>query len=268
LKENAIEHQSEQLIINKENIKMTQLVFHTPKTFEKSIFISNDHSPNITKRKPDQLIDTFEQQSINHRYSITSLDSLEHNSHISNPIQTQQKESTFKTTTLTRTFAFDRVCMEKSECVKEQNINGPETYIEEQSILPFYLNNKGNNPSPFFRLIKKHTRSVKSEYHLCNNEIKINDPLLFQMKYLDGRPTLTDFNALESLQKSQLLTNSISSRLSTSKISLIQDLSYRKRILNRVQTFFKSTSNDQSKPWQQKTIFELFNERKNKTNYQ
>jgi hypothetical protein len=235
------------MLINKEHVKVTEVHIHEPKKPDKSVLMSKDDPPNFTNEQ--------------HHCPITNLSSTENKTHISNSIQIQQEKSTLETTTtLTRIFTFDRTCMEKSDRAKEQEINDNETHIKEQSVLPFDLDKVNNlpNPSTFFRLIKKHTRTIKSGYYLHDDKMKINEPTLLQVKYVDGRQTLTDLNALESMQKFQL---------NLLKNSYKQDLSYRKRILNRVQSFLKSTnSNEQSIPWQQKTVLELYYERKNKVN--
>ena len=74
--------------------------------------------------------------------------------------------------------------------------------------------------STLLRLIKKRSRIINSEYYLSLDEIKINEPKLLQVKYSDGRPTLTNNNGLDSIENSQLLKTSISSRLSLSKNSI------------------------------------------------
>jgi len=254
LKRNAIEHQAQQMMLNGGRVRVTQLLIHLPKKPFESVLTPINVSPDIPKQKTNQLINTSKQQSINHRCSIASFDSSESDSHISNSISTQQDKSTLETTTFTRTFTFERV--------KEQKINYAETYHEEQPVLPFYLDNNLSKPTTLLRLIKKRTRVVNSEYYLSSDEIRTNEPTLLQVKYLDGRRTLTNLNALESIEKSQLSTASISSRMSLSKISTAKDLSYGKRVLNRFQNFFRPNSNEQSKPWQKKTVLELFNEKK------
>jgi hypothetical protein len=213
LKENAIEHQSKPMIPHEEYAKVTQVLIH------------NDSS-NIIKQKING-----SKQSLNHRCSIISIDSIENDSYTSNTFQTHQE-----TTTLIHTCTSERTCQERSD-------------LKDQSVLPLYLDTK---PSSFLRSIKSRTRLVKSEYYFPNDEIPTTEPLLLKMKYLDGRPTLTDLNALESFQKSQF----------SSKISSAQNTSYGKRLFNRVQNFFKSPSS-----YQQKTIFELFNEKKTKVNH-
>lgn len=211
------------MIMNKEHVKMTQLHIHKPNKFSDNSFVS-----------------TSKQEPRNHSCIVPDFHRL-------NSIQTSQEKSILETATLTRTYTFDRQRMDKSDSGKEHENNSPERYHDEQSTL--------------LRLVKKRTGIVKSEYYLTNDEIKTNEPTLLQVKYFDGRPTLTNFDALESMEKSKLLR---SSRLNFSKTSITQDLSYGKRILNRVQTFIKPPSNDQTKPWQQKTLFGIFNEIKNK----
>jgi hypothetical protein len=237
------------MMIKGGRVKMTQSVIHSPKKLIKSVLTPINASLNIPKQKTNQLINISEQ---NRYCSISSFDS--NDSHLSNSISTQQDKSTLETTTFTRTFTFERA--------KEQKINCAETHDEQQPVLPLYLDNNLSKPTTLLGLIKKRTRVVNSKYYLSNDEIRTNEPTLLQVKYLDGRRTLTNLNALESFEKSQLLTTSISSRMSLSKISTKKDLSYGKRILNCFQRFFRSNSNEQSKPWQQKTILELFNEKK------
>jgi len=237
------------MMINGGRVKVTQLVIHSPKKLVKSVLTPINTSLNIPKQKTNQLINISEQ---NRYCSISSFDL--NDSHLSNSISTQQDKSTLETTTFTRTFTFERA--------KEQKINCAETYHEEQPVLSFYLDNNLSKPTTLFRLVKKRTQIVNSDYYLSSDEIQTNEPTLLQVKYLDGRRTLINFNALESFEKSRLLSTSISSRMSLSKISTTKDLSYGKRILNCFQRFFRSNSNEQSKPWQQKTILELFNEKK------
>ena len=116
---------------------------------------SDDESLNITKLRTVRDINEYHptiispvaaeqqlsiQQSNSSRYSSTSLDSIENKSSPSSPvrqritttfsnlsskrplhpIQIQRPSPTMGTTTLTRTFAFDRACMEKYVQIKEQ----------------------------------------------------------------------------------------------------------------------------------------------------
>lgn len=141
----------------------------------------------------------------------TSLDSIEHS--CPRPSTFSHLSKPEKSIEETTTFTLDRTCIKKLQHTA--------------------------------RLIKKHSRFVKSEYDLLTNEIKSIEPSLLRMKYLDGRPTLIDLNAIESFQKSH---------------------THQKRILNCLQTFLNPPSTDQSKSWQHKTIFELINERKTKRN--
>lgn len=139
-------------------------------------------------------------------------------------------------------------------------------------------------------LMKRYARSVSSEYRLAHqNEIhRSAEPTLLQVNYLDGRRTLKDDNAREQLQRTHTLSSSISSRLNRlglPKVSSAQDLSlpsttasmsgsFRKRMFSRFRSLVESTSAEQqqagppplSRPWQQKTIGELFSERKYKVN--
>jgi hypothetical protein len=140
--------------------------------------------------------------------------------------------------------------------------------------------------SSILSLMKKYARTVSTEYHLThsNNAKHINEPTLLEVKYLDGRSPLKDDIARESFRKTQTLSGSISSRFNriglSSKLSSTQDLSSvtskalngscRKRILDRFRTLLDTTSAEhqsppyQSRPWQHKTITELFHERKYK----
>ncbi len=146
------------------------------------------------------------------------------------------------------------------------------------------VSNSLTNPSSSSILcsMKKYARTVASEYRLThhNNENLFTEPTLLQVKYLDGRRALKDDHARESFQKIQTLSGSISNRLNRlglSKMSSTQDLSspttsfnnsYRKRILNRFRMLIENNSTEESqpRPWQHKTISELFNERKYKFN--
>jgi hypothetical protein len=134
-------------------------------------------------------------------------------------------------------------------------------------------------------LMKKCTRIVTSEYRLShknNNEDMSAEPTLLQVKYLDGRLPLKDGYNRESLRKPQTLSGSVSTRLNRlglQKMLSTQDLSttptttslngsYRKRMFNRFRTLMDNNSQEQqqSRPWQHKTIKELFIERKYKIN--
>jgi len=132
--------------------------------------------------------------------------------------------------------------------------------------------------------MKKYARTVSSEYRLTQNNTKTipAEPKLLQVTYLDGRLPLKINYAGELPQKTQTLSDSISSRLNKlglTKISSTQDLStsttsfnnsYRKRMCNHFRTFIENNSREPSpsRPWQHKTIIELFNERKQKVNRQ
>jgi hypothetical protein len=161
--------------------------------------------------------------------------------------------------------------------------------VEHHSSIPYSISvsNNPSKPSSLISSIKKYARTITSEYHLThyNNENTFTEPTLLQVKYLDGRLPLTDDQARESFRKNQTLSGSISNRLNRfglTKISSTQDLSsettsfnisYRKRMLNRFRTFIENNSTNsssisQSRPWQHKTITELFNERKLKVHRQ
>jgi hypothetical protein len=134
--------------------------------------------------------------------------------------------------------------------------------------------------------MKKYARTITSDYHLTHNNSNIfNEPTLVQVKYFDGRLPLKNDHTRESFQKSHTLSDSISSRLNRlglTKMASTQDLSfqttsfntsYRKRMLNRFRTFIENNLSEspspspQSRPWQHKTISELYNERKTKINH-
>jgi hypothetical protein len=135
--------------------------------------------------------------------------------------------------------------------------------------------------------MKKYARTVVSEYRSSfnNNKYLSTEPKLLEVKYLDGRLPLRDDEAREAFQRSQTLSGSISNRLhrpNLSKMSSVQDLStqttsfhnsYRKRILNRFRTLIENNSIEssqlpQSRPWQHKSISELYNEKKHEVNRQ
>jgi hypothetical protein len=129
--------------------------------------------------------------------------------------------------------------------------------------------------------MKKYARTVATEYRssLSNNGNVSTEPKLIQVKYLDGRCPLRDDHARQSFQKPQTLSGSISNQLSRfglSKMYSTHDLSlqttsfncsYRKRMLNRFRTIIEDNSPEPSqlppsRPWQHKTISELYNEKK------
>ena len=141
--------------------------------------------------------------------------------------------------------------------------------------------------------MKNYARTVSSEYRFSHHQANpFNEPTLLQVKYLDGRQSLRNDQARESFRKSKAFSDSISShlnRLGLNKVSSTQDLaspttsfhmSYRKRMLNRFRTFIENNSHDESscssssssssqaRPWQHKTITELYNERKTKVHRQ
>jgi hypothetical protein len=132
--------------------------------------------------------------------------------------------------------------------------------------------------------MKKCARTIASDYRLSLNNSNIsNEPTLLQIKYFDGRLPLKDDDARVSFRKSHAFSDSIATRLN--RLGLIQtnstqDLSFqttsfttscRKRILNRFRTFIENNLSEspspQSRPWQHKTISELFHERKMKINH-
>jgi hypothetical protein len=205
------------------------MLFHT---LDESISVSADESSDIIKletndkiNEHESLSNPTEQQSIDIQCSITSLASTSH---------VDQQKPIIETTTFTRTLAFDHTCIDKYNRVEEQKMYSIETTT---------------NTSIFRRLIKNGTRIMKSKYDLSNYKIKSNEPSLIQIKYLDGRTTLTDIDAQESY--------------TSSRLSLSTHSSYRKRIFNHFQTVFKPNSTEQ---WQRKSVFGLFNERKSKAN--
>ncbi|CAF0885887.1 unnamed protein product [Rotaria sp. Silwood1] len=300
-KEHAIEHRTESTISTQLS---NNILIHKPNIFNQSSSISH----NIAKLKTNYKTTEHrslsfsskpidEKQSRYNSNSIESLDSIENDSperpriittfaHLSlhrksNPIQIQQEKSFRGKTTLTRTFAFDHICMEKCDRVNNEKIINVEANNNDEMNLPFYLNNKSNTnknssisndvmeTSPLLRSLKKRSRAIKSEYYLPEDDIKPNDTSIFQMKYFDGRHTVADHNTRASIEESQFFSSSISSRTSLSKIFQPDDItansSLRKRILHRFQNFLKPNSTEKSRPWQHKTIFELFTDRKSKT---
>ena len=300
--------------------------------------------------------------------STTSVDSIEKKSPTNPPPKEKRNTTTFSnlssqrvvnsssaprpsltmgTATLTRTFAFDRACMEKFNVAQEtkpssidnSNPSDSQTVSKEEIELstpptdtivvdhkppnalgtPFYLGRSGpestdaselsshrrtsqlesgsqslSKASAVICLMKRYARTVSSEYRLAHqNEINRSaEPTLLQVNYLDGRRTLKDDNAREQLQRTHTLSSSISSRLNRlglPKVSSAQDLSLppttaslngscRKRMLSRFRSLIESASTEQqpagpppplplSRPWQHKTIGELFSERKYKVNH-
>lgn len=104
--------------------------------------------------------------------------------------------------------------------------------------------------SSLISLMKKYARTMSSEYRLSNEDRmrSIDEPTLIQVKYLDGRISLPKTQSIHDVS---------------------QTGSYRKRFANRFRTiieqnFLEPSNFDPSKPWQQKTLAELFYERKQK----
>jgi hypothetical protein len=191
--------------------------------------VSADESSDIVQlettdkiNEHESLSNPTEQQSIDIHCSITSLASTSH---------VDQQKPIIETTTFTRTLAFDHTCIDKYNRVEEQKMYSIET-ITNSSI---------SKTSTFRRLIKNGTRIMKSKYDLSNYKIKSNEPSLIQIKYLDGRTTLTDIDAQESY--------------TSSRLSLSTHSSYRKRIFNHFQTVFKPNTTES---WQRKSLFGLF----------
>ncbi|CAF1671657.1 unnamed protein product [Adineta ricciae] len=258
----------------------------------------------------------------------------------SNPSQIQRPGLKMGTTTLTRTFAFDRACMEKysrnpetkPEPVPVSVVPVVETPVKKDIGLPprqhkpaepsstpnngsnLYFRSTGtpkqsriddevitmhdsiyeyqqslssmkfdaqslSKTSSVLCLMKKCARTVASEYRLTTNHDKtFTEPKLLQVTYLDGRLPLRTDPMSELTPKSQTLSSSVASRLNKlglSKMSSTQDISgsaslngsYRKRVFNRFRNLIETHPNDpssQSRPWQHKTIIELFNDRKQK----
>ena len=134
--------------------------------------------------------------------------------------------------------------------------------------------------------MKKCARTIASDYRLSHNTCNTStEPKLLQIKYLDGRLPLKIDHEKVSFQKSHTFSDSIASRLNRLgliKTNSTQDLTFqttsftnscRKRILNRFRTFLENNLNEspeplpQSRPWQHKTISELYHERKIKINH-
>jgi hypothetical protein len=215
------------------------MLFHTLKNPDESILVSADESSDMVKLETNDKINEHEsisnpteQQSIDIQCSITSLASIEtRSSHV------DQQKPIIETSRFTRTLAFDHTCLDKYNRVEEQKMYSIETNT----------NSSLSKTSTFRRLIKNRTRIMKSKYDLSNHKSKSNEPSLIQIKYLDGRTTLTDIHAQESY--------------TSSRLSLSTHSSYRKRIFNHFQTVFKPNSTE---PRQRKSVFGLFNERKSK----
>jgi hypothetical protein len=120
----------------------------------KTIRKVNEYHPTVISAVADEQKST-KQLSNSSRYSTTSLDSIENRSIPSpsaqtrttttfsnlssqrplNPVQNQRSAPTMGTTTLTRTFAFDRACMEKYGRVQERKIEPIEIQVR-----PIYEN--------------------------------------------------------------------------------------------------------------------------------
>ena len=120
----------------------------------KTIRKVSEYHPSVISAVADEQKST-KQLSNSSRYSTTSLDSIENRSTPSpsaqtgttttfsnlsfqrtlNPIQNQRSAPTMGTTTLTRTFAFDRACMEKYGRVQERKIEPIEIPVK-----PIYEN--------------------------------------------------------------------------------------------------------------------------------
>ena len=144
--------------------------------------------------------------------------------------------------------------------------------------------NQPSKSSSIRYLMKKYARTVTSEYRLAHhqNEKRAAEPTLLEVKYLDGRLSFKDDSARESFRQPRSLNESFSSRLNRlggSKVSSIQDLSatkkpleepYRKRMFNRFRNLLDQepaqAQSFQPRPWQHKTIIELFYERKYRVN--
>ncbi len=146
--------------------------------------------------------------------------------------------------------------------------------------------NPSKASSSILSSMRKYARTITPDYRLSHNNSNIfNEPTLIQVKYFDGRLPLKNDHARESFQKSHTFSDSIASRLNRlglTKMASTQDLSfpttsfnisYRKRMLNRFRTFIENNLTEspspspQSRPWQHKTISELYNERKAKINH-
>ncbi|UJR35817.1 hypothetical protein I4U23_028564 [Adineta vaga] len=299
----------------------------TEQKLKNPICISNTSLDSIENRQPPPV-------SIPIR-TTTTFSSLS-TQRTSNPVQIQRPGPKMGTTTLTRTFAFDRACMEKYGQQKSEPIPVPiipvttttvkkdiglpprqnrsteinnssisfspsnndiplnqsrivdddqmtmniSMYDQSSSMLPMTSGSQSlSKTSSVLLLMKKCARTVTSEYRLANNnDTMLAEPKLLQVKYLDGRHPLKYDHDNDFPRKSQTLSSSISSRLNKlglSKMSSTQDLStgstslsnsYRKRVLNRFRNLIENNSNEPppSRPWQHKTIIELFNDRKQK----
>lgn len=248
---------------------------------------------------------------------------------VSNPVQNPRSGLAMGTTTLTRTFAFDRACMEKYGQITEKKDDAP-IEIEIKSLdktekiestptdrlncrsftnqiqTPFYIGsdrstidgseidhpistypsiaktNSHSKASSILSSMRKYAQTLKNEYSVSNHNSSFNEPTLLQVKYLDGRLLLRDDQARESFRQNQTISGSFANqlnRLQPTKMCSTQDLSqttfhmsYRKRMLNRFRAFVENNSVDfptplsssQTRPWQHKTVAELFNERKAK----
>jgi len=333
---------------------------------ERQLSSSSDDNESIkaVKHKPTRKIHEYHPtallaaasklQPCSPNQSTTSLDSIEEKTppcdqvritttfsnlstkRVLNPIQNPRSAGpTMGTTTLTRTFAFDRACMEKYGQTTEnkdepieiqvKSIDESKSHFNESTTTdrlndrsfantiqtPFYIGsdrstidgseidhpvsatpslliqtNNQSKTSSILSSMKKYAQTLKNEYSPSNPNNSFNEPTLLQVTYLDGRLPLRDDQARESFRQNQMLSDSIASRLNrvhSNKMCSNQDLSqttfhmsYRKRMLNRFRAFVENNSSTSStlpsfssssdtRPWQHKTIAELFNERKAKS---
>lgn len=178
-----------------------------------------------------------------------------------------------------RRYVLEKPSMEKQHRFTKRNINQTDLNNKYGMGSPFYLhpkpqvlNYRSSTPNTLTHTSseayppKKRRWIIKSAWNISDDSVKKSEPSLIQVKYLDGRPTLTNSNTRESLEKSKHLSCSMSSQSNLLYVQQKEDTpthtSIRKRILNRFQNLFKSPSTPKPKSWQQKTILELFNAKK------
>ncbi|CAF0844178.1 unnamed protein product [Adineta ricciae] len=189
--ERAVEHQCEPINEHEKVIQRTNFIlFHVPQKLDKAISVSDE----------DFHIDI--RQSTISQYSIGT-DTL-----------IEPTKSKTETKIVKHIYEFDDPSKEKYHRVKEQ----------------IKTNSNTSKSSTVLRLIKDRTRHVKSKYTLSNKENLSSEPELLNVKYLDGRPSLSHPNySNKPVSQSNLPTSS----------------SYGKRLINHVQMLLKPSSHSQ-----------------------
>ncbi|CAF1281559.1 unnamed protein product [Adineta ricciae] len=190
--ERAVEHQCEPINEHEKVIQRTNLIlFHVAQKLDKAISVSDE-----------DFHEDIRQSTIN-QYSIGTTNTL-----------IEPTKSKTETTIVKHIYEFDDPPKEKYHRVKEQ----------------IKTNSNASKSSTVLRLIRDRTRHVKSKYTLSNKESLSNEPELLNVKYLDGRPSLSHPNYSKKLVSE--------SNLSTSS-------SYGKRLMNHVQMLLKPSSHSQ-----------------------